>query len=46
MIWYENLLDLLKDLENQVESGDTVLVKASHFMHFEKIVDTLTAEAE
>ena len=46
VIWYENLLALLRDLEKQVQDGDTVLVKASHFMHFEKIVDVLTAEAE
>lgn len=46
MIWYENLFALLRDLEKQVRDGDTVLVKASHFMHFEKIVDALAAEAE
>ena len=34
------------DREKQVRDGDTVLVKASHFMHFEKIVDALAAEAE
>ena len=46
LIWYENLFALLRDLEKQVRDGDTVLVKASHFMHFEKIVDALAAEAE
>ena len=46
VIWYENLFALLRDLEKQVRDGDTVLVKASHFMHFEKIVDALAAEAE
>ena len=40
VIWYENLFALLRDLEKPV------LVKASHFMHFEKIVDALAAEAE
>lgn len=40
--WYKDLLGLLADLDKQVQSGDTVLVKASHFMHFEKVVEALS----
>ena len=40
--WYKDLLELLADLDKQVQSGDTVLVKASHFMHFEKVVEALS----
>jgi UDP-N-acetylmuramoyl-tripeptide--D-alanyl-D-alanine ligase len=32
---------LLEDLPKLVESGDTILVKASHGMHFEKVVEKL-----
>lgn len=32
---------LLKHLDRYVEAGDTVLVKASHFMKFEKVVEAL-----
>lgn len=38
----ENLQELLRQLEHMVKEGDTVLVKASHCMHFEKIVEKLT----
>ena len=38
----EHLQDLLKQLDRLVKRGDTVLVKASHCMHFEKIVEKLT----
>ncbi|MCQ2513840.1 MAG: UDP-N-acetylmuramoyl-tripeptide--D-alanyl-D-alanine ligase [Ruminococcus sp.] len=40
-IWYEDIESGLKMLKNLVHKGDTVLVKASHSMHFEKIVDFL-----
>ena len=33
---------LLPELPGLLKEGDTVLVKASHFMHFEEIVKTLT----
>lgn len=33
---------LIKNLPNFIKKGDTVLVKASHFMHFEKLVNVLT----
>lgn len=39
---YDTVEDLLKDLPSQLHEKDTVLVKASHFMHFEKIVEELT----
>ena len=32
---------LLADLSGYVEKGDTILVKASHFMKFEEIVEKL-----
>ena len=32
---------LLECLPSLIEEGDTVLVKASHFMHFEKVVEAL-----
>lgn len=41
VIWKENREALLEDLENLVKPGDTILVKASHFMGFEEIVKTL-----
>lgn len=42
VICMENLQELLRQLENMIKEGDTVLVKASHCMHFEKIVEKLT----
>ena len=39
---YEDKADLIKDLVKEVQSGDTVLVKASHFMGFPEIVKELT----
>lgn len=38
---YEKLSDVLCDLPDAIEPGDTVLVKASHYMQFEKIVAAL-----
>jgi UDP-N-acetylmuramoyl-tripeptide--D-alanyl-D-alanine ligase len=37
----ENLQELLKQLPDLVQTEDTILVKASHFMHFEKVVEQL-----
>ena len=34
----------LENLEHWILPGDTILVKASHFMHFERIVDALTKQ--
>lgn len=41
VIRIDNLQELLKQLPSLVQAGDTVLVKASHFMHFEKVVTKL-----
>ena len=32
---------LLEHLEGYVQQGDTILVKASHFMNFEEVVEKL-----
>jgi UDP-N-acetylmuramoyl-tripeptide--D-alanyl-D-alanine ligase len=42
VIRVENLMQLLAQLPELVQADDTILVKASHFMHFEKIVEKLT----
>lgn len=39
--WYETKEELIKALPEIIKEGDTVLVKASHSMHFEKIVEFL-----
>lgn len=36
---------LLACLPSLIEEGDTILVKASHFMHFEKVVEKLIEES-
>ncbi|MDO4344364.1 MAG: UDP-N-acetylmuramoyl-tripeptide--D-alanyl-D-alanine ligase [Eubacteriales bacterium] len=38
--------EALAGLPQWIREGDAVLVKASHFMHFEKIVDALTRNEE
>ena len=38
----ESLEKTLEDLPQLLREGDQILVKASHFMHFEKIVEALT----
>lgn len=38
---YDSLEELLENLDREVSAGDTVLVKASHFMNFPKIVERL-----
>lgn len=35
--------EALEGLPRWIQKGDTVLVKASHFMHFERIVEALTS---
>ena len=39
--WYETLEELLPGVKKMIGRGDTVLIKASHSMHFERILDTL-----
>lgn len=41
---FSNLEEAVKELPLLIKQGDNVLVKASHAMHFEKIVDALTNE--
>ena len=44
--WYGTLEELLGDLDSQVQQGDTILVKASHFMEFPKIVSALEEKSK
>ena len=37
-LWFESVEAIEKELPDIIEKGDTVLVKASHSMHFENIV--------
>ena len=41
---FDTLEELLPVLMEKTKPGDTVLVKASHFMHFEKIIEAFSAE--
>lgn len=41
VLCFETLQELLDRLPGLVQKDDTVLVKASHFMHFEKVVESL-----
>ena len=41
---YDSKEDLLKDLPSLLKEGDAVLVKASHFMGFEEIVDQVRSQ--
>lgn len=41
--WFEKTEDFLAAVDTVIKDGDNVLVKASHAMHFEKIVDALAA---
>ena len=40
-LWFESIDALLPELPDLLKDGDTVLVKASHSMHFENIVESL-----
>lgn len=40
-IWFETLEEAVRELPGLLREGDTVLVKASHSMQFEKIVEKL-----
>lgn len=42
VVLYENTEELIKEIDNKIKKGDSVLIKASHGMHFEKIVEHLT----
>ncbi len=43
---YSDVDSMLSDLLPIVRSGDTILVKASHFMQFGKVVEALKARFE
>lgn len=43
-VWYATVDDFLAKRESEFHEGDTVLVKASHFMNFPRIVEALTEE--
>ena len=43
VIHFDYLQELLGKLPQLVRKDDTILVKASHFMHFEKVVEKLTS---
>lgn len=40
----ESLEELLEGLDKIIRKGDTILVKASHFMKFERVVEALTRD--
>ena len=40
--WYESVEDFLEHADAEIGPDDTVLVKASHYMKFERIVEALT----
>jgi UDP-N-acetylmuramoyl-tripeptide--D-alanyl-D-alanine ligase len=41
--WYATVEEFLAHKDEELKDGDSVLVKASHFMQFSKIVEELTA---
>ena len=43
-LYYEDKASLLTDLPGLIRDGDAILVKASHFMGFDEIVDRLAAQ--
>ena len=44
VIHKQTLEEAISSLPQYLKQGDTILVKASHFMHFEKIVEVLTKQ--
>ena len=45
-VYYPTVDDCIADIPDILKSGDAVLVKASHSMHFEKIVDVLKEDQQ
>jgi len=43
ILWFPTVDEALPEIKDVVRPGDVVLVKASHFMHFDRIVSELTA---
>lgn len=44
LVHFDKLEELLSSLFNLLKSGDSILVKASHGMHFDQIVEMLTSK--
>lgn len=44
VVHMDTLEDALEAIPGLLQKEDTILVKASHFMHFEKIVEVLTSK--
>ena len=44
-VWYPDVDSFLEKKDEEVKKGDVVLVKASHFMGFSRIVEALTKSA-
>ena len=42
ILWFPTVDEALAEIKDVVRPGDVVLVKASHFMHFDRIVSELT----
>ena len=42
ILWFPTVDEALPEIKDVVRPGDVVLVKASHFMHFDRIVSELT----
>ena len=42
IVWFPTVPEAVPEITAKVGSGDVVLVKASHFMQFDRIVDALT----
>lgn len=40
--YFDNREDMIKELLSYVQAGDSILIKASHFMDFPKVVEALT----
>ena len=39
---FDNVEDMIQELLSYVKAGDSILIKASHFMNFTKVVEALT----
>ena len=44
VVHMDTLEEALEAIPGLLQKEDTILVKASHFMHFEKIVEVLTSK--
>jgi len=43
VLFYENIEDLTQDIPKTIKKGDAVLVKASHGMHFERLLPIISS---